>query len=65
MRLRNFREMPGSSEAESALSVIKDEHGPNFRSVLPKERNLFCFSVFENLLKIFRKEEQVHFFFFS
>lgn len=60
--LSNLREMPGSSEAESALAVIKGAHGPNFRSVRSKERNLFCFSVFQNLLKIFRKEEQVHFF---
>ena len=54
--------MPGSSEAESALSGVKDEHGPNFRSVLSKERNLFCFNLFQNLLRTFRKKEHVHFF---
>lgn len=54
--------MPGSSEAESAPSGITDEHGPNFRSVLSKERNLFCFNLFQNLLKIFRKEEHEHLF---
>ena len=54
--------MPGSSEAESAPSGIKDEHGPNFRLVLSKERNLFCFNLFQNLLEIFRKEEHEHLF---
>ena len=63
MCLSTFRKMPGSSEAESALSSIKDEHGPNFRLVLSKERKLFCFHLFQNLLKIFRKEEHVHCFF--
>lgn len=63
MCLSTFRKMPGSSEAESALSGVKDEHGPNFRSVLSKERNLFCFNLFQNLLRTFRKKEHVHFFF--